>query len=188
MTNPYPWRRRNFFIKKEFQGKFILSYAITLIGLAALVTWILSIKMRQALEVHLYSSHLNIERTGDFMFDLLVRTNMYAIVGILALVLLVSSIIVNRLNRHFSRMCATLNAMARGRFDTPPIPESHFHEITNLIRLVEELKLHYRERFVAIHEALQTVEAGCNQLPDRTRLQEGRDRLQRLLDQVYLPE
>ncbi len=184
----YPWRRRNFFIKREFQGKFILAYALALIGLAALITWILSIKMRRALEMHLYSSHLNIERTGDFMFDLLVRTNMYAVIGILALVLLLSSIIVNRLNRHFNRMCATLRAMCRGRFDTPPIPESHFHEITNLIRLVEELKLHYREKFVSIHDALQEIEAGCEQLPDTTRLRKGRDRLQQLLDQVHLPE
>ncbi len=188
MTNPYPWRRRNFFIKKEFQGKFILTYALTLIGLAGLVTWILSIQMRTAIEDHLYSSHLNIQRTGDFMFDLLVRTNMFAVFGILALVLVISSIIVGRLNRHFHRMCKTLQAMSRGDFTTPDIPESRFHEITNLIHLVEDLKLHYRKKFATIHDALAEIELGCDQLPDTIRLKRGRDRLQHLLDQVYLPE
>ncbi|RMF45761.1 MAG: hypothetical protein D6751_06645 [Deltaproteobacteria bacterium] len=187
MTNPYPWRRRNFFIKKEFQGKFILTYALTLTGLAGLVTWILSIQMRAAIENHLYSSHLNIQRTGDFMFDLLVRTNMMAVIGILALVLLISGIIVSRLNRHFHRMCSTLQEMSRGNFDTPDIPESHFHEITNLIRLVEELKLHYRKKFATIHDALAEIEQACDQR-DRHRLVKGRDRIQHLLDQVYLPE
>lgn len=188
MTNPYPWRRRNFFIKKEFQGKFILTYALTLIALAGLVTWILSIQMRTAIENHLYSSHLNIQRTGDFMFDLLVRTNMFAVVGILALVLIISSIIIGRLNRHFHRMCQTLQAMSRGNFDTPDIPESRFHEITNLIRLIGELKLHYRKKFATIHDVLAEIEQGCTELPDKHRLISGRERLQHLLDQVYLPD
>lgn len=184
----YPWRRRNFFIKREFQGKFILVYAAALIGVAGLTTWLLSIKISNALEWHLYSSHLQVERTGDFMIGLLVETNAIAILAILGLIILLTVVIVNRLNHHFLRMGLSVKAMADGDFTTPAQSPSQFHEITNVINLCEEMKMHYREKFARINEALQFIEIGCRGDGDTDQLRKGRNQLDQLLSQVYLPE
>jgi len=184
----YPFRRRNFFIKKEFQGKFILAYTLTLVGLAALITWILSIKIRDALEWHIYSSHLRIERTGDFMLGLLVETNIIAVLAILGLVILISVIIVNRLNHLFYRMGGTLKEMARGNFDEPRQPSSQFQEMTHLVTLIEELKMHYREKFVNLNDIVQSIETAALDSNDPALLRQGRDRLAQQLGEVYLPE
>lgn len=184
----YPWRRRNFFIKKEFQGKFILIYGLTLVGLAALTTWILSIKIRAALEDHIYSSHLQVQRTGDFMLGLLVETNIYAILAILGLVILISVIIVNRLNLHFYRMGRTLKQMSSGQFSQTRQPASQFQEITQLINLVDELKVHYREKFATLNDIAGSIESSAREKVNIDQLYQGRDRLANILNQVYLPD
>jgi len=184
----YPWRRRKFFIKKEFQGKFILAYGLTLVGLAALVTWILSIKISTTIENHIYSSHLRVTRTGDFMLGLLVETNAYAIFAILGLVILISVVIVNRLNLHFFRMGETLREMSLGHFMQPPQSPSQFHEITQLINLIEDLKVHYREKFDSLNDILKSIETTARAQADPVSLMQERDRLTQLLGQVYLPD
>jgi len=184
----YPFRRRNFFIKKEFQGKFILIYGLTLISLAALITWILSTKIRNALEWQIYSSHLRVERTGDFMFGLLMETNVIGILGILGLVILISMVIVNRLNLHFQRMGTTLNQMAKGDFSQPPQAPSQFQEITQLISLLEEMKMHYREKFASLDDILQSIETAASDRADTDRLMQERDRLSQLLSRTRLPD
>jgi len=184
----YPFRRRNFLIKKEFQGKFILIFALSLIGLSGLITWVLAHKIQNALEWHIYSSHLRVERTGDFMLGLLIQTNLAAILAILALVTIVSLIVVQRLNRHFGLLGATVDAMSQGDFNSPVQPVSRFHEITNLINLVAEMKVHYRDKFVSIHEVLIDLDAACVSNANDETLRQHRNRLDSLIRKFSLPD
>lgn len=184
----YPYRRRQFFIKKEFQSKFILLYTLTLVLLAGLTTWLLALKINRALEWHIYSSHLKIERTGDFISGLLFETNLEASLAILAIVTLLSMIVVKRLNRHFYRMCRTLNSMSRGEFSVDRQPPSRFHEISLVINMVEGVKATTITRYERLQQALLLLEAGCKSpSPDRAKLQAAHSELTRELSQVSLP-
>lgn len=178
----YPYRRRQFFIKKELQGKFILFYAVTLVALAGMITWALSIKIDRALEWHIYSSHLKLQRTGDLLVGLLLETNVIAIAAILALVMIISVLVVNRLNLHFYRMCNVVDAMSNGRFTAPKPPRSMFHEVSVVIDLVDELRGHYQDRYAQLRQLTRQLDSATHEdLPGI------RQRLHSYLSQTYLP-
>ena len=140
-------RRRQFFIKKEFQGKFILLYTLCVIGPAGLAVLALYLNARQVLEKYLFSSHLRISNTGEIFQDLLIKSNLISSALIVVLVTLLSLYIFRRLNKHFYRMEERIDAMARGDFSFQPQLPSRFNEISTLIELSEETRQIYRERF-----------------------------------------
>lgn len=181
-------RRRQFFIKKEFQGKFILLYAVVIISLAGLIAFQLYRSGQNVLDQNLYISHVKIESTGDILFGLLLETNILAAFGIVLIVIILSFVVFSRLNTHFFRMEERLDAMAGGDFTTPSQPPSRFHEISRLISMVQGAQDDYRQRFGDIAEALNEIETGCGSLGDSASLERGKEKLRKILDKITLPE
>lgn len=181
-------RRRQFFIKKEFQGKFILLYALLIISLAVLTSYGLLLSIQEALECQLYSSHLKVERSGDLLQGILLRTNIAVILAMVVLVVILSLYIFSRLNTHFFRMEQRIDAMSRGDFTSAAQPPSRFNEISRLISLVEQTQHDYRQRFEDIAGALEEIEEALAAGGDREQLQAGRAKLDKLLQEVVLPE
>lgn len=181
-------RRRQFFIKKEFQGKFILLYAFLIISLAILTSYGLFLSIQKTLESQLYSSHLKIERSGDLLQGILLKTNVAAIFAIIVLVVVLSLYIFRRLNTHFFLMEQRIDAMSRGDFTLDMQAPSRFNEISRLISLIEQTQHDYRQRFDAIAATLDDIDEALNNGADPEQLQAGRARLSKLLQEVALPE
>lgn len=181
-------RRRQFFIKKEFQGKFILLYAFLIISLAILTSYGLFLSLRKTLESQLYSSHLKVERSGDLLQGILLKTNVAAVFAIVVLVVILSLYIFKRLNTHFFHMEQRIDAMSQGDFTMSAQPSSRFNEISRLISLLEQTQHDYRQRFDAIAETLNEIEEALQTGADPEQLQAVRARLGKLLQEVALPE
>lgn len=152
-------RRRQFFIKREFQGKFILLFTLCVIGPAGLSVTALYAQARIVLEKYLFSSHLKITHTGEIFSGLLIKTNLISSALMIVLVMLLSLYIFRRLNTHFSRMEARFDAMGRGDFSPLPQLPSRFNEVSTLINLSEQTRQNYRERFREIEGLLNKLEA-----------------------------
>lgn len=181
-------RRRQFFIKKEFQGKFILLFALCVISPAGLAVLALYMQARMALEKYLFSSHLKITDTGEIFSGLLIRTNLISSAFMVVLVLLLSLYIFHRLNLHFYRMEERFDAMGQGDFSYPPQRASRFKEVSILINLSEQTRQNYRERFRQIDALLNKLESRLAGGATTAELREISKELAVHLQRVSLPE
>ena len=181
-------RRRQFFIKKEFQGKFILFYALCVIGPAGLAVIALYVQSRLALEKYLFSSHLKITHTGEIFSGLIIKTNLVSSAFMIVLVMLLSLYIFRRLNLHFFRMETRFDAMGRGDFSPLPQLASRFNEVSNLIKLSEQTRQNYHGRFREIETLLNRLEDSLTAGAATAELREISKELAVHLQRVSLPE
>jgi hypothetical protein len=181
-------RRRQFFIKKEFQGKFILLFALCIIGPVGLAVTALYIQARLELEKYLFTTHLKITNTGEIFSGLLIKTNLVSSALMIILVMFLSLYIFHRLNIHFFRMEARFDAMGQGDFSPLPQPQSRFNEISTLINLSEQTRQNYRERFGEIESLLYKLEDSLTVGAATTELRQLSEELAGHLQRVKLPE
>ncbi len=181
-------RRRKFFIKKEFQGKFIAFYSIGVVVLAGVTTLVLNNWLHKVVDKQLYSSHMKVQRTGELFLTPLIQTNLYAMLGVSLLILVFSVVVFKRLNRHFSLMDQAFHAMAAGDYRSYDPPASHFEEINELIDMVRSSQDEYSQRRAELvtltTEIESAVAAGCSQ----DRLRSLHQRLATAVGRTRLPE
>ncbi len=67
------WRRRNYFIRKDFQGKFVLRFFLAILIGAIVFTTILSIFSAHTMTVTYEDSSLRLDRTPKALFLYIVR-------------------------------------------------------------------------------------------------------------------
>lgn len=181
-------RRRKFFIKKEFQGKFIALYAVGVVVLSGIATLVLNSWLHKVVDEQLYSSHMKVHRTGELFLAPLIQTNLYALLAISLLILIFSLVVFKRLNRHFSRMDLAFHAMADGDYQSYIPPASRFEEINDMIDLVRRTQDEYgeltRQISTIAREIDSVVEEGCSQ----EHLKGLHGRLAQFVRHIQLPE
>lgn len=175
--------KRKFLIKKQFQGRFILLYSLAISIIVGLGTYFLFLQVRAAVEQHLYSTHIKIERVGDFLVNLLFSTNFTIILIIVAVILILSLIIFRKINNNFSKMEETIQAMAEGDFNKPFSCDGCFMEAGDLTSILEQTRINNLTRFEQLNDALNDLEQGS---ADQKLLQNGKDKLRKLLDNISL--
>ncbi len=175
--------KRKFLIKKQFQGRFILLYSLAVSGIVGLGTYFLFLQIRAAVEQHLYSTHIKIERVGDFLVNLLFSVNFYIILIVVVAILILSLIIFRRINSNFSSMEETIQAMAEGNFNEPFTCDGCFMEAGDLTAIIEQARTNNLTRFEQLNDALNDLEQGS---ADQKLLQNGKDKLKKLLDNISL--
>jgi len=178
---------RQFFIEKKFQRKFILLYTLSVSGIIGLATYFIYLQIDTAVEKHLYSTHIKIDRVGDFLADLLFEANFYTILAVVIVVLVVSLVIFRGINRNFSRMEETLTAMSLGNYSAPYIAGRPFTEIGNLASLIEQARTANQSRSEQIKTALDNLEQGLGSPDNPELLKTGKEQLDKLLIEISLP-
>ncbi len=99
-----PWRRRNYFIKKGFQARFILKFlGIAVFGSAVSGLFIYHLTSRN-IEGTFYSSHIKISSTGQLVLPTLVSVNFGVIVLVLLAVAILTLFISNKIAGPVYRM------------------------------------------------------------------------------------
>jgi Zn-finger nucleic acid-binding protein len=174
--------KRKFFVKKQFQGRIILLYSLAVSGIVGLGSFMLFLQIRAAVERHLYSTHIKIERVGDFLVNLLFNVNFYILLGVVVTVLVLSLLIFRRININFSRMEETIQAMAEGNFNKPFSCDGCFMKAGDLDTILEQARINNYARFEQLNEALLDLEQGS----DPKLLQHGKEKLTTLLENVSL--
>lgn len=69
------WRRRNYFIKQDFQGRFILRFFITILLSSIVFTIILSIFSAHTITITYRDSFLKVEKTPKALFYEIIRAH-----------------------------------------------------------------------------------------------------------------
>ena len=182
------FRRRKFFIKKEFQGKFIALYAVGVIALAGITTMILNGWLHKVVNEQLSISHMKIHRTGDVFLAPLIQANLYAILAIILLILIVSVIVFKRLNRHFTRMDQAFHAMAEGDYQSYDPPSSRFEEVNAMIDLVCKVQDEYGDQTAELKSLTQEISSVIDAGWTEGRIKALHGRLSQAIKQVRLPE
>lgn len=181
-------RRRKFFIKKEFQGKFIAVYTVGVIALAGVTTLVLNSWLHQVVDEQLYSSHMKVQRTGELFLAPLIQTNLYAMLAISLLILIFSVIVFKRLNRHFRRMDGAFEAMAAGNYASYDPQASHFEEINEMIDMVRQAQDLYGEKTAELKRLVADIEASAEDGYPAEKIKALHDRLAASIEGLQLPE
>ncbi len=182
------FRRRKFFIKKEFQGKFIALYSLGVIALSGVTTLVLNSWLHEVVDRELYSSHMKVQRTGELFQGPLIQTNLYAILAIGLLILTFSLVVFKRLNRHFSGMDQAFHAMANGDFQSYDPRGSRFEEISEMIDMVRQAQDLYNERTKELVSLTREIEAAIAAGCPEDRVKSLHERLATAVGRVQLPE
>lgn len=177
-----------FFVKTDVRMKFILLFALCVIGTAGLAVLSLYITARRELEKVLFSSHFRITDSGEIFQGLMVKTNLISLVFIVMLVMLLSLYVFRRLNIHFQRMEERFAAMGRGDFSLPAQPPSRFNEISSLIELSEQTRQDYRQRFAELELLLDQLDIRLASEAPAAELHNLAEKLAVHLRRVNLPE
>jgi len=173
---------RKFFIKKQFQGRFILLYCFTVSVIAGFGTYALFLKIQTAVEQHLYSTHIKIERVGDFLVSLLFNTNAVIILLVVLTILVLSLLIFQKINKNFTKLEESIQRMAGGDFSRAFDCGGCFMETVNLTSILEQTRINNLARFQQLNEALDDLEQGT----DLELMQRGKDNLSNLLGNITL--
>lgn len=79
MERKVAYKRRNFFIKKRLQSKFIFGFSLTVV-VGFLASWaFVYYTIDKRLSEELYRSHIKIETTGEIISGVLLKINLVAI-------------------------------------------------------------------------------------------------------------
>ena len=91
MDRKQPYRRRNYFIKKHFQTKFALRFAVLILVEAALIAALFFLIARGTATTGYYGTQLRIEDTARFfsMTFLLIAAIAGAVVGVAAMIVFI---------------------------------------------------------------------------------------------------
>ncbi len=108
------WRRRNYFIKKDFQGRFVLRFFFTVILTTVIFTIILSIISLNTMTVVYKDSHLRLDRTPFALIPEILQTYWIYIVLIGIVIGLFSILISHRVAGPIYRIERSIEEITRG--------------------------------------------------------------------------
>ena len=110
------FRRRNFFINKRLQGKFIAGFSLTVfLGLAAnlLASYFL---IDRELNEELYKIHIKIGTTSDIAVPILLKLSAITIPSILAVSALIGFLLTRRIELPLQQFRGVIQSRSRGDF------------------------------------------------------------------------
>lgn len=111
------WRRRNYFIKKELQGKYIFSFFLFVIAGAVIFTVIFSMLAADTLTV-IYENHdLQIGRTPSILLRQILGAQWIFILTAGLAVVIVSMFLTHRFAGPMYRFEKSVEEMTKGHFD-----------------------------------------------------------------------
>ena len=110
------WRRKNYFINKELQGKYIFSFFIFVLVGAVLFTVVFGLLSADTLTITYKGSNLQVGRTPIVLLKEIVKTNWIFIVAGGFLVVIVSMFLTHRVAGPLYRFERTLEEMKKGNF------------------------------------------------------------------------
>jgi len=111
------WKRRNFFIKKELQGKYIFSFFIFVILGSILYTAIFSMLSSNTISIVYKDNNLMIGRTSSILFMEMLKANWILILSGGIIVVIISVFLTHRFAGPIYKFERTIDGMALGNLD-----------------------------------------------------------------------
>ncbi len=142
------WRRRNYFIGKDFQGRFILRFFLTILIGAIIFTCILSIFSAHTITVTYEDSYLRLDRTPKALFFQIIRAYGVYIVLLGVVISVVSLFLSHRIAGPLFRLERSVEEITRGNlsFRITLRKKDEVKELAALMNtMIETLSAHLKE-------------------------------------------
>lgn len=109
-------KRRNYFIDKRFQAKFILRFCLLVIATGAFIMMVLYALAGKANTVSFVNSRVVVQGTADFIFPLLIQTFVISTIVIGLATIIVTLFVSHRMAGPFYRFKKLLASLGEGDF------------------------------------------------------------------------
>jgi methyl-accepting chemotaxis protein len=157
------YRRRNYFIKKGFQTRFMVRFLGLLITASAISGYIMYLLINKDVEDVFYSSHINLTSTGQLLLPTLVKVNAW----ILAVVLVAAAGIIFLVSRNVEGPLARLGKTA-GRVGRGDL-SGNFRlrdrdELKSLAESFDGMSGQLRERFNELRKQAEAIDRSAERL------------------------
>ena len=108
------WRRRNFFIKKGFQARFIMKFMGVVMTGSAMSGYIMYLFISKDAEDTFYRSHIRLSSTGEMILPTLLKVNMGVLALVLIAVVVITVLISHKVAGPLHRLGKETEKMAEG--------------------------------------------------------------------------
>jgi len=111
------WKRRNFFIKKDLQGKYIFSFFIFVVLGSVLYTAIFSMLSANTISIVYKDNNLMLGKTSSILFMEMLKANWILILSGGIIVVIISVFLTHRFAGPIYKFERTIDGMALGNLD-----------------------------------------------------------------------
>lgn len=160
MPNPAPFRRRHYFVKKDYQARFILRFCLIALAGALASTGLLLIFSQGTLTSSFQHSRLLVQTTSFAIMPAVIYTNAITLALILLATIVVVLFLSHKIAGPMFRFEKELQAIGQG-------------DLSRRVRLRE------KDQFTDMAESLNGMTAGLGQ-----RVRESREDLERIVAQA----
>ncbi|MGA2193162.1 MAG: methyl-accepting chemotaxis protein [Nitrospirota bacterium] len=159
ILDPRRWRRRNYFIKKGFQARFILKFLAVMVAGIGLSGIIVHRRISARLEDLFYSSHIRVKTTAEIILPELLKIDSLTFVLVLAAVAAMTVLLTHRIAGPLFRFERNLARIASGDFNVS-FKLRGDDELKTLGDAFDEMKFCLNSRFKVMKEQAERLR-GC---------------------------
>jgi methyl-accepting chemotaxis protein len=171
-------RRRSYYIKRDFQKRFILEYIFLVLVCIVLANWMLYTLLDRGIDNAFYRAHISISTTGDIVRSPLSLTAMVMVASIAVSVLISTSLKTRRVGTRLRSLAEGLMGLRNGDL-TVSIEGCQDEDLAELADIFNKAVRRLNKRVSSIEEGITGMEAAV------TAFKAGEvDAIERLLKEV----
>ncbi|MGC2423534.1 MAG: HAMP domain-containing protein [Nitrospirota bacterium] len=152
------WRRRNYFVKKGFQSRFVARFLIVAVAGFAAAGYLVYRSAGKSAEELFYSNHFRLKSTSDLVIPALLKVNLLVALLILAAVSIVVLVISHRLAGPIFRLGKSAERIGNGDL-TGSFDLRARDEIKSLSESFKQMNGSLREQFADMKREASAIES-----------------------------
>ncbi len=157
------WRRRNFFIKKGFQSRFIMKFLGVVMSGSAMSGYIMYLFISKDAEDTFYRSHIRLSSTGEMILPSLLKVNMGVLVVVLLAVVIITVLISHKVAGPLYRLGMETEKIADGDL-TGNFKLRTNDELKGLATSFEDMNRELKTLFSDIRQQAEEIDTSANKL------------------------
>ena len=156
------WRRRNYFIKKGFQARFILRFILVIfLGImvsSGIVYYLTSKKIEEAY----YRSHINIASTGEIVYPILFTVNIITVGIIIVITIIITLLISHKIAGPLYRIEKSIHEIGEGNLSFKIYLRAK-DELITLAEIFNNMMAKLKAKIEKIQDAVNYMDSAVNQ-------------------------
>jgi methyl-accepting chemotaxis protein len=166
MTEKQPTRRRQVYIKKQFQFRFILKFCMILLAGVLVSTALLFLFSQDTLTSSFSHSRLEIKSTGEAMLPAIIYTNLISLALILVTTIMVTLYISHKIAGPIFRLESEIRRIGEGNLSTT-VTLRNKDQMLEFAQRVNEMTSGLHRRVSEVQRQVDEIAAAASQ-PDST--------------------
>lgn len=184
MTNERPYKRRHFFVKKEYQAKFILKFCLIVLAGSVISTGLIYFFSQGSLTSSYENSRLVIKKTAMAILPAIIYTNIITLIMITLATIGAVLFISHKIAGPMFRFEKELKLIGRGDL-TKIIRLRKDDQITDMAESLNKMTTRLHDKVFAIRAAVENLIATAEKQNTSPEIVEALKRLHRTIDEEF---